>query len=672
MNNMNSLCFDEYKNLILRYVSTGDSSVDMDMESWLDLAEFNQKGDVWIFPKTKDLVKFVSIVKHAKQHFEKEKLELDVCEQLQNVVNNSENKDNFAKAIQKANQIKSDCSVCSKQWAAHDVNELKICQDKFEPDISPNFKRELMPYQKLSVAHLQAIGNGANFSVPGSGKTTITYAAISKWLDDKTINKILVIGPTASFFPWEDEYRLCFGQEPKSIRVRGEVGKQLPNLNHKLFLMHFSTAMNRVAEIIEFMSNNDVMLIIDESHNIKSPEQRAWARTARAIAPFAKRRAILSGTPMPNDARDLWVQLTFLWPYDFPLGNDISYMRYAKNHGIGKWKNALYPLFTRITKQDLDLKPEPRFERTYVNLSDKQAEIYNVIAAKTLQEFTELDLRDKARLQKFRVAKMIRLLQAASNPTLIYEKAEEFEIKNEESGMGKKFSLASIKREDPDTWEKIANYSKQNEFPAKLTAAVKLTKELLAKNEKVIIWSSFVGNLEILEKQLLADEKPILIYGDISKDELDEDNRDKRIQEFKDDPNPRVLIATPASLAESVSLHINSKTKEKVCSHAIYLDRNFNGAQFMQSMDRIHRLGMKTDEVVYHLILAKKTIDEKIDQRLKEKWDNMSFALNDSWPTIIDYDGTREDVSKDEMDKDFNALLDHLRELKKNNFQNDD
>ena len=139
----------------------------------------------------------------------------------------------------------------------------------------------------------------------------------------------------------------------------------------------------------------------------------------------------------------------------------------------------------------------------------------------------------------------------------------------------------------------------------------------------------------------------------------------KRIQEFKDDPNPRVLIATPASLAESVSLHINSKTKEKVCSHAIYLDRNFNGAQFMQSMDRIHRLGMKTDEVVYHLILAKRTIDEKIDQRLKEKWDAMSFALNDSWPTIIDYDGTREDVSKDEMDKDFNALLDHLRELKK-------
>ena len=77
--------------------------------------------------------------------------------------------------------------------------------------------------------------------------------------------------------------------------------------------MHFSTAMNRISEIIEFMSNNNVMLIIDESHNIKSPQQKAWASTARAIAPFAKRRAILSGTPMPNDARDLWVQITFLW-----------------------------------------------------------------------------------------------------------------------------------------------------------------------------------------------------------------------------------------------------------------------------------------------------------------------------------------------------------------------
>ena len=82
-------------------------------------------------------------------------------------------------------------------------------------------------------------------------------------------------------------------------------------------------------------------------------------------------------------------------------------------------------------------------------------------------------------------------------------------------------------------------------------------------------------------------------------------------------------------------------------------------------MDRIHRLGMAKDtKVVYHFIIAKGTIDEKIDERLYQKFTDMSFALNDSWPTVLDYDGTSEEISKEESQKDFNALVDHLREFK--------
>ena len=122
-------------------------------------------------------------------------------------------------------------------------------------------------------------------------------------------------------------------------------------------------------------------------------------------------------------------------------------------------------------------------------------------------------MRDKARLQKFRVAKMIRLLQAASNPTLIYEKSDDFDVTNEEFGIPKqKVSLSSIKKEDPDTYEKVVNYSKK-EIPAKLVEATKLTKELLAKGEKVIIWSSFVTNMLIFEnvffeKSILDEPRP--------------------------------------------------------------------------------------------------------------------------------------------------------------------
>ena len=659
---MNSLCYDEYRNLVLKFEQTGDPATDIDLENWLEF-EYERDGTQWIFPKTKDVVKFVSIAKQTIEHFEKEKLELDVCEKLRKYIVNSANKDDYTDAVQKAIPIKRDCPICNKTWAAHTNEELESCQEQYKPKIGASFKRHLMPYQKVAIDHLLAIGNGANFSVPGSGKTTVTYAVLSNWLEDETIDKILVIGPTSSFFPWEDEFRLCFDRKPKSIRIKGDLGSQLPNLTHELFLMHFSTAMNKVQEITEFMNRYNVALIIDESHNIKSPDQRTWARTARAIAPYAKRRMILSGTPMPNDARDLWVQITFLWPYDFPLGNDVSYMRYAKNHGIGKWKNILDPLFTRIKKSDLGLpEPEP-FEKYYVDLKPIQSEIYTAIAAKTLQEI--YDLRDKAKLQRFRVAKMIRMLQVASNPSLIYEKSDEFDVTNEEFGIpNQKVSLSSVKNLDKEIFDKIVNYS-DLEIPSKLVKATKITKKLLQEGKKVIIWSSFITNMLIFENQLLKEEKPILIYGDISREEDDEVNRDKLIQEFKDDPNPRVLIATPASLAESVSLHINSKTKEKVCSQAIYLDRNFNGAQFMQSMDRIHRLGMKQDtKVVYHCIIAKKTIDEKIDERLWEKFTDMSFALNDAWPTVLDYDGSRKDIPKNEAQKDYTSLVDHLKELR--------
>ena len=43
----------------------------------------------------------------------------------------------------------------------------------------------------------------------------------------------------------------------------------------------------------------------------------------------------------------------------------------------------------------------------------------------------------------------------------------------------------------------------------------------------------------------------------------------------------------------------------------------------------------------------------------------MSFALNDSWPAVLDYDGTRYEITKEESQKDFNSLVDHLKEQKK-------
>ena len=68
---MNRLCFDEFKNLVLEYHSTGDTSVDSQIENWLELADYIQKDGKWIFPKTADIVRFLSIAKQTIGKFEK-------------------------------------------------------------------------------------------------------------------------------------------------------------------------------------------------------------------------------------------------------------------------------------------------------------------------------------------------------------------------------------------------------------------------------------------------------------------------------------------------------------------------------------------------------------------------------------------------------------------------
>lgn len=679
---MNSLCLDNMGNLSLRLDSIDDASKKKNIGDFLKFAKYQMRDDAWIFPRTENDVKFLDIAIQTKKKFEKINLPIELCPQLSEKIFTAMEENSFDDVVKVAQKIKDVCSVCDKKWDDHDDKQLLFCQEEYPLKISPNFKRSLLPYQKKSVDHLIKIGHGANFSVPGSGKTTVTYAAISKWMDDGIINKILVIGPTPAFFPWEDEYRECFGEPPDSVRINGEKADLLSKLNSKLFLMHFATVMYKTQKIIDFLQNpeNKVAVIIDESHNIKNIDEEArWAEAVRQIAPFATRRVILSGTPMPQNAADLWVQINFLWPYEKILGNNLVFKRYTKNHGIGKWKSVIDPLFTRIKKTELGLDP-PEFEKYFVDLFPTQSEIYHVLAEKTLDEI--YNFRDRSKLQTYRKARLIRMLQVASNPALLYEQDDEFTL-HDEYGFSQNPPLSSIKSLDSELYKKIENYSKNGEIPAKLVQVSKLTQKLLQNGEKVVIWSNFLKNIRVLENQLLKDENPIVIHGDISKDPNDDVNRDLSIKEFKDDPNPRVLIATPPSLSESVSLHINYK-KERVCNHAIYLDRNFNAAQFIQSMDRIHRVGMnltddssftidweedgktiqkqfKRNKVYYHFFIANNTIDTTIDERLWEKIENMNFALNDKWPQCLDYDGKPVIISKNQSQNDFNSLVKNLK-----------
>jgi len=159
----------------------------------------------------------------------------------------------------------------------------------------------------------------------------------------------------------------------------------------------------------------------------------------------------------------------------------------------------------------------------------------------------------------------------------------------------------------------------------------------------------------------LKEFNPITIYGDIptNEDQNEYDNRELRIKNFKTKPNIQVMIANPGACGESISLH-------DVCKDAIYLDRTFNGAQYMQSLDRIHRVGLNpNDKINYYLLLTENTIDETIHRRLNEKINRMQEILKDDFRPI-DLESSLAEISdiEEDLDEDFNVTMQDLKRLK--------
>lgn len=519
----------------------------------------------------------------------------------------------------------------------------------FDQPLIPGFKRILKKYQVLAVAHMVAVKHSGNFSVPGSGKTTMVLAAYAILRED-SLDQIVIIGPRSCFAPWEEEFEGCFGRPPRSIRLSGTPAERATRYTEArgadvdIILVTYQTAANDCAQLVELLKNKKTMLVLDESHYVKRLSGGVWAPAMLELAPFAAKRVILTGTPVPNGIEDIWSQMTFLWPDPPLLGTRERFTDRVQTGGsgmAGEIRDELLPLFWRVKKSDVDL-PEPIFYYISVSMKPYQAAIYRAIGIKVLSDI-EASPVEREKLRLWRKAKMVRLLQAASNPSLLTEHSPEFEVPP--------LNAAGL-----TVSQLIENYS-DYEVPAKVEMAVKLVESILAKDPhaKVVVWSAFVHNLVTLDKAL-ANYEPRVIHGKVPKDASEDSdfNREGLIRDFKTNPRYRVMLANPGACAESISLH-------KICKHAIYMDRSFNGAQYMQSLDRIHRLGLERADIVHYYVLkATETVDELVNSRLEDKRKCLIRLLEGDLATI---DLDNDDVTEaSEEVGDFEAMVQQLRE----------
>ena len=511
----------------------------------------------------------------------------------------------------------------------------------FQKVIKKELVRKLYSLQLLSAYHLAFAQNACNFAVPGAGKTSIVYGAYAylKSLPENNlrhVDNLLVIGPLSSFAPWENEYEQCFGKKADTQRLSGnqEISRNQKEQHlysgnpAEITLIWHGSVESLQQEIINFLKNNKTMVVVDEAHKIKNHEGH-WGKSAVEIAKEAKSRVILTGTPVPNGYEDLYNLYQFLYPYKF---KDILQFHYGNlvdmtkncdfsNEKVKQFTKNIAPYFIRIKKKDLNLPPVKK-EIIYVDMDNLQREIYDFIETKYISSFRQNNAATvKDVLNK---AKLIRLRQAATNPALLKKTIKETLDEDDYNSMlTLSGQIPEEFQNDSEILSKICNYEKVA-IPQKFKTIKGIAENIIAKKGKVIIWTIFIQNAKGLKEYLSKNDiRSKLLIGEVEQAE-----REKTIKKFNDPENKdfQVVIANPFSVAESISLH-------KGCHNAIYMERDYNCSNFLQSKDRIHRVGLpKNQETNYYYVLSKNSIDEVVHERLDDKVKRMEKIIDEDIP----------------------------------------
>lgn len=529
--------------------------------------------------------------------------------------------------------------------------------EQFVDSVSKNLKnRSLYELQLLSAYHLAFAQNACNFSVPGAGKTSVVYGAFAYLSnlesgDKKYVDKLLIISPLSAFGPWELEYEECFGEKPSTKRLNGSVSVEekkqyLYSLDPaKITLLSYASVPSLKEELIYFLRNNKVMVVLDEAHKIKNTSGGITATGVLDIAAFCSARVVLTGTPAPNGYEDLYNLYKFIWPTKKVIPFEVYQLKDMSkaetDSRVETLLQAVEPFFIRVKKSDLGIPPAIENDPIIIPMGETQRRIYDVIEKRYMGEI--VSNRDNSFRQDLVKARLIRLMQAATNPNLL-----KVPLKN----------FASFEDFDPDVVEEdnslindILQYS-ANEIPAKFIKAKELIESIIKDNGKVVVWAIYVKNILDFEEYLQSCGIPCrTLYGATPVSNGDEDDdttetRERIIAEFhKEDSTFNVIIANPFAVSESISLH-------KVCHNAIYMERSFNAAHFIQSKDRIHRYGLKEGtETNYYYLLSEDSVDDVIHNRLIAKETRLREII-ESMPIPL-----FENAELETGDEDIKALI---------------
>lgn len=451
------------------------------------------------------------------------------------------------------------------------LNVERIPETPLEPF---EFKTEPRPYQVV----------GWNFGITrpamllgdeqGLGKTKQTIDIAEHRMNKGEVRQCLIIAKATLKYNWAQEIAL-HGRRPAIVIDGKNRDEKIRTLNRAVEegIPYIITNYEQVRDYIdEFAAVQWDMVVADEAHKLKN-HRSGIGKAIHKIK--AKYKYALTGTPIINRPDEVynimkWLGLekrgywAFLKEYAL-LGGWTGWEIIGYKPGaIEKLHRNLASIMLRRTKADVlkDL-PEKTHRTVWVELGPEQRRVYDQIKYNLRSEL--LDENGKLTVgHMIALTKILRLKQAAGSLELLG---------------GKPIS-------------------------AKIDVVKELVEEIVEAEQKVLIFTQFIGMYNALKRELAE-------YGVVGIDgSMEAKNRQEVVNQFQNDPNVRVFVGMAPACREGLTL--------TAANNVIFVDLEWSPKYVEQAEDRAHRIGQK-NPVVVTKVLAKDTIDEAIERLLEEK-----------------------------------------------------
>ena len=458
----------------------------------------------------------------------------------------------------------------ARQLAA--LSHANSARERGDSEMKFDYVTQPYGHQRAGLEFLAHLGGGALLWEMGTGKTK-TAIDYCEWLALQSDGpadaiSVLVICPNTVKRSWASEI------EKHADHSSYVVDKPIGSARYTIVNCEKLSLKSTLAPIAE--REWDVV-ICDESSRFKNPTAN---RTKALHKLKAHHRLILTGTPITGKPEDAWAQFQFVAPG--LLGSWWSFrdrylaLDYFKHPvGIkpgmaGELKSLIGSRSYRVLKQDvLDLPPKVYADRI-VEMTGVQ---------KTAYAQMKNDLR--VQIEGMEGASAFNILTVLLRLTQI--------------------TAGLVGENDRYTW-----LDKDN---AKLAELDNLLNDELA-GEQVVIFGNYQRELEALARRYThtkdsrGDYDWPILYGPTP-----EKRRGEIIADFQAGSR-RLLFAQQRTGGIGITL-----TAAKT---AIYYTRSWSLEEYLQSQDRLHRIGQTGTVSILHLI-AKGSIDEEIAKALRGK-----------------------------------------------------